>query len=478
VPTALESPVEPGSNPWERRAWLLLGLLLASLWIYKLRDLRLPYFWDELGVYARAAIYLHDHALGLLPSDLPPDLSRGHPLLLAFLFGGFLRLFGATPLVAHVGVLLVSTGLVVSVFWIARRWWGLTPGLVAATLLLAQPLFLAQSTLLLPEVPMALACLWALHTYLRRRYLVAAVWIWVAIFVKETAVVLVPVLGLVLLVQARRQRPKRRQVAFGMLALALPAALYGAFLLVQKHQNGWYLFPAHASQVSFRWSAIREGLRIGIAFVFSEQGRLGLTFAIGMWLVIRLFAPRSSESRRGEGFVACLALFVGAFLVFSAGNVFMKRYLLCLLPPLALVAGRALSDLVREGPRLIVPVTVGLCLWCLGERASPGFNCAYDMAYRESVLEQAQATRYLQDTISPDKAILANFPTVFALEDPRYGYVRRRFARCSYRYSPEDEYIFASELYDPFSPPAGIRTQLLRRFASPYMNIALYRIVH
>ena len=53
----------------ENRVWLALGLVLLPFWTYKLRDLSLPYFWDELGVYGRAAVYLHDHALGLLPSN-------------------------------------------------------------------------------------------------------------------------------------------------------------------------------------------------------------------------------------------------------------------------------------------------------------------------------------------------------------------------------------------------------------------------
>ena len=171
-------------------AWLALALLLLPFGIYKLRDLALPYFWDELGVYARAAVYLHDHALGLLPSYLPPELSRGHPLLLAFVFGALFRVFGATPLVAHVGMLLISTGLVVSVFWIAREHWNAAVGLAAAGLLLAQPLFLAQSTLLLPEIPLALACLWAMHAFSRKKFLQSGLFIGMAIFLKETAVVL------------------------------------------------------------------------------------------------------------------------------------------------------------------------------------------------------------------------------------------------------------------------------------------------
>jgi hypothetical protein len=468
---------EPAALPNPRHAWLLLALLLLPFELYKVRDLPLPYFWDELGVYARAAVYLHDHTLGLLPAHLPPELSRGHPLLLPFLFGAIFRIFGATPVVAHIGMLVIGTGLAVSVYAIARRRWNATVGLSATALLLAQPLFLAQSTLLLPEVPLALACLWSIDTFSRKRYLAAGTWLALAIFLKETAVVLLPVLGTALLDDCRFSRPRSRFPWRGLLALAAPALLYGAFLLLQKRQNGWYLFPFHASQVDFHWPAIEAGLAAGLNFLFVEQGRLALSGAIAMAIMIRLFEPHIRSHQGLERFTQALVLFVCAMLVFSAGNVFMKRYLLCLLPPLALLGGRALYHLVCEQPKALFVATAVLCLVNLGELASPRFNCAYDMSFREAVLVQRQATQYLQDTVGAEKAVLANFPTVFGLEDSRYGYVPRSFERSSYRYSPEAEYVFASEIYDPYTPPEGVRMKLLKRFASPYMTIALYRIL-
>ncbi|MGC9986936.1 MAG: hypothetical protein ABSF35_25390 [Polyangia bacterium] len=113
--------------------------------------------------------------------------------------------------------------------------------LAAASLLLVQPLFLAQSTLLLPEVPLALACLWSMHTFSRERYLLAGICTTLAIFLKETALVLDAVLCVMLLLGWQRERPKLKSRLGGILAVAVPALLYGLFLLIQKRQNGWYL---------------------------------------------------------------------------------------------------------------------------------------------------------------------------------------------------------------------------------------------
>ncbi len=463
--------------PWSApgAAWWALGLLLLPFWIYKVHDLSLPYFWDELGVYARAAVYLHDHALGLLPAYLPPDLSRGHPLLLPFVFGALFRIFGVTPLVAHVCMLLVSTGLAVSVFWIARIHWNTPVALAAVGLLLVQPLFLAQSTLLLPEVPLALAALWALHAFWRAQYLQAGIFLGLAIFLKETAVVLAATFAVILVMRLPERR--RGDILHGLLAFVIPGLLYGTFLLAQKRQNGWYLYPLHRNLVNFHWFAMKGQLVAGITFVFVEQGRLALSVVVALWILFRLLGRREGEARFVPSVAWTFAVFEVGMLSFSAGNVFMKRYLMCLLPPLAMLAARALYELVRDQAKLLLPATAALGLLCLGDLSSPTFNCAYDMSFREAVRLQQEATRYLEGAVGTDKPILANFPTIFGLEDPRYGYSPEKFNRSSYRYSPEDKYIFASEIYGRFAPPPGVRTELMKRFSSPYMNIALYRVL-
>jgi hypothetical protein len=237
------------------------------------------------------------------------------------------------------------------------------------------------------------------------------------------------------------------------------------------------------------WGAVRMSLAwpvlaicllpfwIYVSAVFVEQGRLALSVIVALWIFFRLLGRREGERRFVPSLAWTFAVFGIGILVFSAGNVFMKRYLLCLLPPLVILSSRALFELVRDQTKVLIPATMGLGLLCLGDLTSPRFNCAYDMSFRQSVLLQQEATQYLQNTVGPDKPILANFPTVFGLEDPRYGYTPEKFNRSSYRYSPEAEYIFASEIYDHFTPPAGVRTELMKRFSSPYMNIALYRIL-
>jgi len=433
----------------------------------------LPYFWDEVGVYARAALYLHDHTVGLLPGHLPPELSRGHPLLLAFVVAWAFRIFGATPRVAHLVMLTLSTALLGSVYWMALWRWGRRVGLVSMLLLMVQPLFLAQSTLVLPEISLALCCLWVLHELSRRRYGRAAVFLALALFVKETAIVLDVVFAGVLVSRWGRERPSVR-TAFGQSWPMLVAnAACAAFFVTQRLQNGWFLFPVHVGYVDFGWAAVRHGLWVGACFVFVEQGRVVLSALVAVWMVARAVRGRGACSSFG----AAMGLFVVAMLLFSAGNVLMKRYLMCLLPPLAIVGGRAAVELTGERKMKLVLATAVVCLVSLSQVASPRFNCEYDMGFREAVRIQREATDYVVENLGTGRSIVANFPTYAGLEDPRFGYAPHRFEHFMAEYSPEAEYIFASEIFARFEVPAGVETTLVKRFASPYMNIALYRIV-
>jgi 4-amino-4-deoxy-L-arabinose transferase-like glycosyltransferase len=455
-----------------------LGVCLLLFIIYKARDLGLPFFWDELGVYGRAAIYMHDHTLSLQPRELPPELSRGHPLLVVFVYAALFRVFGANTTVAHVFTLLMALGLLGSVYWIARREWSAKVGLASVILLAIQPLFLAQSVLLLPELPLALAALWTMSFFMRRRYRLGGLCLALAIFIKESALVLGLVLGIIVMADWIRARPTWREVLWAALALIVPGLLYGAFLLIQHKQNGWYFFPLHEAHANFHWLAMKGKLTDYCNFIFMEQGRFPFLVIIGLWVVFRLAEKRTDGARFSFGIGWAFVLFTLAMLVFSAGNFFMKRYLLCLLPPLAMLTSRALCELGRNQARVLLLAALALAATQLPYLSSPTFNYDYDMSYRESTLIQRRAIRYVEMTVGLDKPILSMFPPVFGLEDPRYGYSVGKFASASHLILPGQQYLLGSENTNRYYPPAGLNLELVQTFTAPnYMSLFLYKIL-
>src|SRR5687768_4615884 len=90
------------------------GLVIISFAIFRFSDLSLPYFWDEIGVYAQAALYLSEHGLSLLPSALPSKLSRGHPLLFFFVYASGFTLLGKSVVVGHSILLAITILLIVA----------------------------------------------------------------------------------------------------------------------------------------------------------------------------------------------------------------------------------------------------------------------------------------------------------------------------------------------------------------------------
>src|SRR5215217_8095596 len=89
--------------------WVGLILVLAVFIVVKYYDLNIPYFWDELGVYAPGSLKMKESGhIGILPANLDPEYSRGHPLLCFFVHALSFRFFGDTVFVAHATSLFIG----------------------------------------------------------------------------------------------------------------------------------------------------------------------------------------------------------------------------------------------------------------------------------------------------------------------------------------------------------------------------------
>ena len=166
-----------------------------NLFFFKMFHLATPYFWDELGVYTRAAFYMYDHGLTLLPGVIPADLSRGHPLLCAAVFGFMYTILGPHVWVGHLTALLMSCALLVLVYKVGRTLTQHHVAGLACLMLMVQPVFIAQATMVLPEVMLSLLCTAAIFAYAKKRLGFFALFATLAIFTKETAIALPAAIG-------------------------------------------------------------------------------------------------------------------------------------------------------------------------------------------------------------------------------------------------------------------------------------------
>ncbi|MCI5145296.1 MAG: phospholipid carrier-dependent glycosyltransferase, partial [Candidatus Electrothrix sp. AR3] len=145
--------------------------LIFFFFLLKLPHVQMPYFWDELGVYSRAALYMFDHQISMLPDALPVELSRGHPLLCTVIFALGYRLFGPSLWAGHLTALLFSCGLLYLLYRFARECFDQRTALLASLLLAVQPVFIAQSSMVLPEILLAFFCTASLYAYMRGHFI-------------------------------------------------------------------------------------------------------------------------------------------------------------------------------------------------------------------------------------------------------------------------------------------------------------------
>ena len=158
------------SLAWEEKSPFILAGLVLIFFLAKLVALPIPLFHDELEVYGKALFYMLDNGPSMIPGDVDPDISRGHPLFFIFFVSSLTAIFGKTYVAARAIILLISLALIVTTYYLGKELVNKKVGIWAALFLAIQPMFFAQSTLILPEVMLSLLGSLTILFYLKNRY--------------------------------------------------------------------------------------------------------------------------------------------------------------------------------------------------------------------------------------------------------------------------------------------------------------------
>lgn len=435
----------PISGPRSYWIWVILAVFTAV----KIPALSVPLFWDEVGVYGAAGLYMHDHTLSMLPASLPPELSRGHPLLYTFLQATWYTIFGDSVIGGHIGNLMISLMLMLSVWYIIGKCITRRAALIAVCLLAVQPIFFAQSVMVLPEVLLTLCMLWALYFWTTNSYIGFAIFATLAILTKETAVIL-PAVAIVhvLLTQKWRNRMSVRMVV----GIIFPWLIFGLFLLIQKMQNGWYFFPYHGDNIKLVLPLMLDLLEKYARFIFIEQGRIVLSgicaLAIGIFLWNKQF--------RIPHFLLLLLIWCTAGVAINCISFYLDRYVLFVLVGGILIASAFIDQLISQHRAFLLCLPVGLIVGSVfmygnpWEKREPGlpneeyFTYDSDMlyvSYAENMRQMIQETIDAADTV---QAYYANWPITSAIMDTRYGYTGKKIYTDFYMSPSWEKYLTIS----------------------------------
>jgi len=403
--------LDHATRPRSLRAPLLLGALALIVFLAHAPYFGLPYFWDELGQFVPAALdLLHDGAWiphSTVPNSHPPGVMA----YLALIW----RIFGYSIPATRFAILALAAAAVLLIFLVASEIRpSPAPKIIAAALLLCDPLFFTQSMLAQLDLPAMLFTLLSLLLFLKDRHLAATAACTALVLSKETGAIL-PLIFIV----ALYRDPARSKYAAGYL---VPFVALGIWFFALWHTTGHIFGNPEFEHYNLIYSLnpVRASVALlrRLYFLFISDFRwIGSLAILAAWKRSRLYATRSWKIV--WSFIAAHILLVSLL-----GGAALERYLLPVLPLvyIAMANGFQLAPPRRRYvgfAALAAGLLAGLFL-------NPPFPFPYEnnLALVDFVDLHRAAAQFLEKSY-PNETIYTAWPLTQALRNPASGYVHR-----------------------------------------------------
>jgi hypothetical protein len=448
----------------------ILALILLAVAGFHWNDLYLGHFWDEAWVYAPAVRHMGIHGPSLLQSALPLDYGRGHPLLFQCLGGWWAVLFGASNTSLHSFALLISLATLILVFLLGKTVVNEWAGLAATAFVAVQPMFLAQSAMVFPEMLMTFGLLLAIYGQVTSRGWAFVMGLSVALYAKESALVFL--LAFICWDVYRLLFLRNVDVKVG-LKYILPLLVMVSHPMLTYLHFGWFFNPEHTGYIKLDFDQVKYDLRNILRWMMEGQMRSWIVFglvgaaafmvkfrhwafnilllAIGfsaykilIWqwpltpvvfvvvmsmltlsplVLFWLFRAREGKLSKLEQVVGITYITTIGFMLFSAMNFFTWRYLLAnavlLWTALILVLWRV-PALPNYAKGLLSALVCSVGIYAsITERGVSEINLGLydDLRLQEKMVD------WISSTYGQDAYICTNFVTGRYLGNTKSGYV-------------------------------------------------------
>ncbi len=391
-------------------ALLFFLAFLALLAAIHLPYLKLPYFWDEMGQFAPAALDLY-HDGAWVPHSTSPNV---HPPGVMAFVALVWHTFGYSIQSARLAMLLVaSLGVLFSFLLTIRLARGTVgaPAFAAVLFLIATPIFYTQSMLVMLDMPAMTFTILALLLFLEERYVACALVCAVLVLIKETAITTPAVFAAWLWF-----REKRRKEA---IYFAAPAVGLGIWLMVLHSATGHWLGSAEfgSQNVGGALEPLHIAAALGMRawFLFVGDGHwIGAVALLAGWRLLR----------GKEWTIAALVAVAQLLMVTVLGYAELERYLLPVLPILYAAVATAASAYPAKWRW--TSHTAMLAFLILGWFWNPPYPYPYEdnLTMVDFVRLQQDAAAFLELN-APNQRIASVWPFYVAIQNPEFGYVDR-----------------------------------------------------
>ena len=402
-------------------------LLILVLILIKVSWLNLPFYWDEAWSYAMAIFDMANNGPSIIPGNTDDCFTRGHPLFFYFIASSWLVLFGKTVLSAHLFALLVSCSSLFIIHFCCRKFVSIKVANIVALSLMAQIMFIAQSTLLLPEVFLMGLSFLVFYLYLQKKW-----WYFIGvsfclILSKETALVLFAVLffdKIILQKLIYRSEYKYNIVFFKEIFFVVtPFLFFGIFLLIQKRNLGYFFFPSHIELMNLTFAEFVKKTAYISEWVFLRHSRW-------IWLCVAAVAimfgiRKKIFSVKEIHLFILLGVFIWGYILFSGLNFFIPRYILTLLPFSFLLFTLFIIKCFPKYIGILLLLVAILGNIFRGIWLSDG-EMDTSRTFNQTILAHKEAVNFCESQQWHDKTINTGFLMHYYLEFPQLGYLNNK----------------------------------------------------
>lgn len=359
--------------------WPLL-LIVVSFTVVKLPHLSHPHFWDEAWSYATAVQLMYEQGPTLLPGTIDVEATRGHPLFYYLAASSWMKIFGDSLVSKHLFALFFSLLLLIAAYLACVKLYNVRVATLATVLFAAQILFFVHSSMLLPEVMVALFFFTSIYFFVTEKYMALALSLSLLYLSKESGLVAGIVLGVAFVFMLFQKEYSKRDRMKMFLALLIPGLIIVSFYVYQKLHYGWFFFPEHIGLIDAKlndfpakfqailfvifieenrqwlwmmvvalsvfYSIMKRNYHwllfiviIALIFVFKYATHLGflknptfnIAFIIFSLIVCIRYWRQNSRIEHHKQFLVMAAVFSLAYLVFSTVNFYTTRYLIIII---------------------------------------------------------------------------------------------------------------------------------------------------
>lgn len=391
----------------ERTFWVVICFYII-LFFFTCRN---GFFWDTTHLASLQASWYYDNNFRYF--FLPQDFDSGHPPFFAMLLAFLWKIFGVNLFVGHTLIFIFLIVLIVQVFLVSKHFFR-EDGKYAALLILFNPIVMAQSTLVSPDI--VLFCFFFLVFYgiVKRNDLTVLLSSFILCCISMRGMMCAVVLFLFYNIKVGVSVKSFYKVTI----LFLPGAITGILFLILHYQHtGWIGYHSASPWVSSFERVNGIGFFRNIVVFFWRMADMGMIFIwliFGVAIITKYRAKPKLSMRSKELILFWIICFVVTILPqFFYKQLLMHRYLLPLISITTYVFFSIGSENLNKNllRKLSIITVVGVLsgnLWVFPDKVAKGWDST--LAHLPYYKLRLEALSYLHQNNIPLSQVSAAFP--------------------------------------------------------------------